>query len=488
MKKILETTVTSFPVARHDLLFGGKRKAYDLVIQLIYPIADFTTMTFAIMVSYTFYRILGIGENVYYDSLDIFSVSLLSSLVIVILLFNFGAYKKESSLLNVEEIKNVVKGISFGFLVLMVILVFGKFQLSRYVLFFSWLFSIILVTIERTAFYHLLPSTNPVKNLNKRILIYGSGELGKALFRAITNSPKLGILPMGFIDDSPSKVDTIHDSCSFSNTSRCLAVLGPREDIRQLIKDYHIDEICVAISNIDDKGLRRIFGLLQRYDVKVSFVPNLRNVFIHKVKIDQIGQIPIVQNDEGGIAPLYRYIKKHLDLFMAIAAIIVAAPVFLIIALAIKLDSKGPVFFKQKRVGLNGNLFKIYKFRSMTTESNPYAVNPLDKNDSRITRVGWFLRKTSFDELPQIINILKGDMSFVGPRPEMPFIVDTYNDIHKERLRILPGLTGLWQLSGDRKRAMHENMDYDLYYIRNCSFFLDVVIFIETIIFAFKGI
>lgn len=127
-------------------------------------------------------------------------------------------------------------------------------------------------------------------------------------------------------------------------------------------------------------------------------------------------------------------------------------------------------------------------FSTVTAESDPYAVNPLDMNDSRITRVGRFLRKTSLDEMPQIINVLKGEMSFVGPRPEMPFIVDTYEEIHRERLKVLPGITGLWQLSGDRKRAIHENMDYDLYYIRNMSFFLDVAILLETCIFAFRGI
>ena len=127
-------------------------------------------------------------------------------------------------------------------------------------------------------------------------------------------------------------------------------------------------------------------------------------------------------------------------------------------------------------------------FSTVTAESDPYAVNPLDMNDSRITRVGRFLRKTSLDEMPQIINVLKGEMSFVGPRPEMPFIVDTYEEIHRERLKVLPGITGLWQLSGDRKRAIHENMDYDLYYIRNMSFFLDVAILLETFIFALRGI
>jgi lipopolysaccharide/colanic/teichoic acid biosynthesis glycosyltransferase len=124
----------------------------------------------------------------------------------------------------------------------------------------------------------------------------------------------------------------------------------------------------------------------------------------------------------------------------------------------------------------------------MFTDVGPYSVNPLDQRDPRITRVGRFLRRMSLDELPQIVNVLKGEMSLVGPRPEMPFIVAEYDEIHKERLKVLPGITGLWQLSGDRKKAIHENMDYDLYYIRNMSFFLDIAILIETFIFAFRGI
>ena len=120
--------------------------------------------------------------------------------------------------------------------------------------------------------------------------------------------------------------------------------------------------------------------------------------------------------------------------------------------------------------------------------TDPYEVNPLSHNDARITRVGRFLRKTSLDELPQIINVLKGDMSFVGPRPEMPFIVESYNEVQRERLKCIPGITGLWQLSGDRKKSIHENMDYDFFYIRNRSIFLDIAILIESLIFMFRGI
>lgn len=124
----------------------------------------------------------------------------------------------------------------------------------------------------------------------------------------------------------------------------------------------------------------------------------------------------------------------------------------------------------------------------MHTDTDHYAVNPTEQNDSRITKVGRFLRKTSLDEMLQVINVLKGEMSFVGPRPEMPFIVEQYDEIHKERLKVIPGITGLWQLSGDRKKAIHENMDYDLYYKRHTSFFLDLATLIETMIIAFRGI
>jgi lipopolysaccharide/colanic/teichoic acid biosynthesis glycosyltransferase len=173
---------------------------------------------------------------------------------------------------------------------------------------------------------------------------------------------------------------------------------------------------------------------------------------------------------------------------MGIILAILLSPVFLVVSAAVKLDSKGPVFFRQKRVGIDGGLFEIFKFRSMTTESDPYAVNPTGANDARVTKVGKFLRKTSLDELPQLFNVLKGDMSFVGPRPEMPFIVESYSEIHRERLKALPGITGLWQLSGDREKAIHENMDYDLYYLKNRSFFLDVAILLETLLFAFRGV
>jgi lipopolysaccharide/colanic/teichoic acid biosynthesis glycosyltransferase len=163
-------------------------------------------------------------------------------------------------------------------------------------------------------------------------------------------------------------------------------------------------------------------------------------------------------------------------------------PFMLLIAFLIRLDSKGPVIFAQDRIGLKGRCFRMYKFRTMYHDDSSDDLTPSSLNDPRITRFGRWLRRSSFDELPQLFNVITGPMSLVGPRPEMPFIVEQYNEIQRERLKVKPGITGLWQISADRRLAIHENMDYDLYYVHEQSFLLDVVILIQTFFFAFKGI
>jgi len=152
------------------------------------------------------------------------------------------------------------------------------------------------------------------------------------------------------------------------------------------------------------------------------------------------------------------------------------------------MDSEGPIIFKQERVGKGGRLFEIYKFRTMRVDAPKYQHSPTTANDQRITRVGRILRKTSLDELPQILNVIRGEMSLVGPRPEMPFIVETYGPRERQRLSVVPGITGLWQLSADRSLLIHENPQYDLYYIRNRGFFMDLAILMHTAMFAIKGI
>jgi lipopolysaccharide/colanic/teichoic acid biosynthesis glycosyltransferase len=181
-------------------------------------------------------------------------------------------------------------------------------------------------------------------------------------------------------------------------------------------------------------------------------------------------------------------VKRLTDLLLGGLVLALLSPVVALVALFIRLDSPGPILFVQDRVGQGGRLFRIYKFRSMRTDAPPYASSPTSVEDPRITRFGRFLRRSSLDEIPQLLNVMRGEMSLVGPRPEMPFVVDGYTPAQCQRLSVLPGITGLWQLSADRAFPIHENVQYDLYYIRHRGFFLDLAVLIHTLVFAMNGV
>jgi exopolysaccharide biosynthesis polyprenyl glycosylphosphotransferase len=463
-----------------------KTNIYRTFSSLTYQLIDFAIVTVSIWIAYKLYRISGIGESVIYQKVDIIPVSMSIGLFVIVIMRFFKVYQENSSVLNVEEIQNTTKGLTSAFLLIMVILVFGRVAISRYVIFFSYFISLTLIIGLKTYFYHVQSFSASLHKLNRKVLIYGAGELGQALYHEFSNSPKFGIIPVGFIDDNPLIIGRRISRSGF-DTSNGINILGNRHDIKRLKESLSIDEIYIAISNIGAEALREIQNLLKRENIKWKFVPNLYKASMHKLRIEQIGQIPLVSEEESK-SFYVPYVKPIFDILVSLIILIILSPIVLIIALLIRMDSKGPVIFRQDRVGKDGKVFEIYKFRTMDVDSNPYSVNPLDQNDPRITKIGKFLRKISFDEIPQLFNVLKGNMSLVGPRPEMPFIVEQYNEIQRERLRVLPGITGLWQLSGDRKKAIHENMDYDLYYIQNVSFFMDIAILIETLIFAFRGI
>jgi lipopolysaccharide/colanic/teichoic acid biosynthesis glycosyltransferase len=180
--------------------------------------------------------------------------------------------------------------------------------------------------------------------------------------------------------------------------------------------------------------------------------------------------------------------KRTVDIALASVALLLLAVPCAVAALLIRATSPGPAIFRQLRVGYRGTLFHLYKFRSMYADSEIYAFSPTTGLDSRITPVGRFLRRTCFDEVPQLWNVLRGEMSLVGPRPEMPFIVHRYTALQRTRLDVKPGITGLWQLSGDRRCLIHENLEYDLYYLRNRNLFMDLAVLLHTVVFAARGI
>lgn len=187
------------------------------------------------------------------------------------------------------------------------------------------------------------------------------------------------------------------------------------------------------------------------------------------------------QDQQKRLSTFYATRGKHLlDFVAALMLILIFSPIMIVIALLIKLSSKGPVFFSHERVGFNNQLFVIHKFRSLHIDTPSYTENPESTDDQRITSVGKWIRKTSLDELPQLFNVIKGEMSLVGPRPEMPFLAEQYKDTENQRHLVRPGMTGLWQLSPGRKRSIREGIPIDLVYIKNLSFWNDLKILLRT--------
>lgn len=195
--------------------------------------------------------------------------------------------------------------------------------------------------------------------------------------------------------------------------------------------------------------------------------------------------INLVQSKSKQRWKKYRFLKRAIDITISLLALSTLWPIFVLIAASITLTSKGVVIFKHQRVGKDGKLFTLYKFRTMSADTPKYAPKPRE-DDPRVNRFGRFLRKSGLDELPQLLNVLKGDMSLIGPRPEMEFIVEDYTIAENERLKVKPGITGLWQLSSKVKEPIHHNLDYDLSYIRNQTLPLDFKILFKTLIISFE--
>jgi exopolysaccharide biosynthesis polyprenyl glycosylphosphotransferase len=231
----------------------------------------------------------------------------------------------------------------------------------------------------------------------------------------------------------------------------------------------------------------RVVELCERTGTTYKVVPRFWQLMQFKVRIDDLDSIPLIVRPERTRSLFGGFAKRAFDIAFSALVIAALAPVLLLIALMIKQQSKGPVLFKQKRIGKDGRTFTMWKFRTMHAHMGGDAPTPNSPYDPRITPIGRWLRRYSLDELPQFFNVLFGSMSVVGPRPEMRFIVDGYDAFQRERLRAKPGITGLWQISYARAAAIHDNLDYDLYYIENQSFLLDLVIVALTVFAVAKG-
>jgi exopolysaccharide biosynthesis polyprenyl glycosylphosphotransferase len=390
-----------------------------------------------------------------------------------------GTYKRQSSMSHVMWLKELTKYSLIGFGGAILTSFFVKLLLvGRLQAVFTFVIMLPAILIERAAIDRIWTLFVVERFLRRRIVIYGAGTTGKRLAKSITKNPKLGYRILGFFDDTKKAGNVV--------MANPYPILGGKEKFVAFVskKRKVIDEVHIAMPAASGRAIKGVMKVCDQVRIPFKFVPNVNDLMLHRLDQEQIDGIPLFSIGELRISLLNRVVKRIFDLLFSVPMLLLSLPAMGVVCLVIRRDSPGPAIFRQKRVGFKGREFTMYKFRTMYDYTPPYFWHPQKNRDPRITRVGRFLRKTSLDEFPQFWNVLRGDMSIVGPRPEMPFIVKTYNAYQRERLNAKPGITGLWQISGDRSLPIHENIDHDLYYIQHQSLLLDILIILQTVWFA----
>jgi len=311
----------------------------------------------------------------------------------------------------------------------------------------------------------------------RHVLIVGSGELGQSLAERINQHPEFGLKIVGFLSSHPEKIGIEING---------IKIIGLYNQIPKIIQLFGVDQLYIALPLHAQDRLEKVINSLNEETVDVKVVPDLLRFMNLQAGVEELDGLPIINLAES---PLYGWnviLKRISDIIFSVILIVILSPLFIILAIIIKLESTGPIIFWQERMGLDGKLFEMLKFRSMKVDAEQIT-GPVwaSKVDNRRTRLGTFLRKTSIDELPQLFNVLIGDMSLVGPRPERPvFVKEFKKSIPKYmlRLKMKAGLTGWAQVSGWRgNTSLDKRIEFDLYYIKNWSLLFDFKIILMTV-------
>lgn len=463
-----------------------KSSRFEALVTLCEILADVTTVVCASLFAYWIYHWMGIGQHVNYSLRRVAGVSFFFALAIVLLLDRTGAYEAGNSLLRVRETEGILKASVQSCLFAFAVSYFSKYMFSRGMLGIDFLAIPAFLVIQKQFVYWIVRELHSRGYGVRKVIIYGAGMTGRRLFSAVARSPKLGLDPVLFVDDDPTVQSNIVFESSYRKRRSAQVVQGPLSS--DLIRSHAASMVIIGIPSASREKFLEIANVANAAGATVSFVPYHLDSSMFLVEYADIDGLLLASFRPTARQGHHELIKRAFDFGASLLLLVLAAPVLLCITAIIRISSPGSAIFVQRRIGLRGKIFNLYKFRTMCTDAPQYDYSPTSTADPRITRIGRFLRRTSLDELPQIMNVLKGEMSLVGPRPEMPFIVEGYNALHRLRLMVKPGITGLWQLSADRASPIHENIEYDLYYIRNRCFFMDLAILLHTVIFAAKGI
>lgn len=393
-----------------------------------------------------------------------------------------GLYRPRASVLNLWEVATTLKGLFIAVaLVGFAAYGFGYGGLPRFIVAGGILGSCGLILLERRLVAAVLRTRQLRGVLGRRVLIIGAGPTGRLAMKRLIDAPHESRTVVGFLDDSAPIGSTV--TCTTDQTTNAVirrSVLGRQEDLDDVAARFDVAEVLVDAASVEESTIPRLVEAVRNAGLQFGLMPHLGDVRADRLGLEVLGGIPVLYPKQSRAGAIYRVSSRAVDILLATAILALTAPLWVLASLLIKGDSPGPVLFTQDRVGKGGRTFRMYKFRSMRQDTDAYANSPRGDTDPRITRVGKILRRTGLDELPQLLNVLRGEMSIVGPRPEMEFIVAGYTAYERRRLQAKPGITGLWQISPDRHGEIHHNVEYDLYYIDQQSILLDALILVET--------
>ncbi len=314
-----------------------------------------------------------------------------------------------------------------------------------------------------------------------RFLIVGVGSHAQRVSEKLQTLTKQGIQLMGYIQEAPSSMVTIPPSN---------LIVSSIDKVNEVVNDFHIDEVIIALDNQDSVNLHELVNQLGQTSVTIRLAVDFSELAYFEMSIDAMVGVPLIGLREPIFSPTQKLLKRILDVILSGLGLIILSPLLLLISYAIKRDTKGSIIIQQSRVGQFSKPFTMYKFRSMYADAPNQSYEWLEHkraDDPRITPVGKIIRRWSLDELPQLFNVLRGDMSLVGPRPELPEMVDMYQSWQKKRFEVPQGMTGWWQINGRSDKPMFENTEYDLYYITHYSVWMDIFILIRTISAVISG-
>ena len=454
------------------------RRYSDSVLNFLQPFLDAGMAWLAFYLSYQAYLRFRPSAPPF---MDYWPMAAIHAVTIVIVFFFAQLYHRTRSQSSFDEVTSIIGAGSIGIVVTVAAttLILPRMDYSRWIIVLTWLATIFLAAVGRLLMRGLRDFLHRRHMGVWRIVIVGAGDTGRIVADRILKAPHLGYELVGFVDDRPGPPSV-----------KSIPLLGHVDQLEDFIKSHQVDEIIIARSDATHDELLDLIGRCHQCKVSIKLFPDVLQIMATEVTIGHLDGLPLLTVRDVALQGWKRSLKRGVDIAVSALALVFLSPIMLLIAFFIKLDSRGPVFYTQERMGLDGTPFPTLKFRTMY--DTPASDQPgwTVANDPRRTRLGTFLRRTSQDELPQFINVLIGDMSVVGPRPEQPAFVERFRQQiprYMERHREKAGITGWAQVNGLRgDTSITERTKYDLWYIENWSIWLDFKIMLKTVPLLFR--